>query len=951
MHGQYRRAEHPVASAVRSLYLACVAANISLAFMHTHSHQGDPGNELVDALAGHCRRCNGASRAPDLVPVLSWPELRWIWMLAQQRVCLPTLDEQGHTPALHVALPDRDGLTTPSRLAGLPDTPAAEPLRIALHLATYNTLSFARVGMLLACRKLALTLKASKALGLTLRSVPPELTAPKVFNCGSISPDPSMRSNSTASLRFVRSTFCIRHADPRRLLVTGCLGDLRLLFVVGHALTSTHTDAEIHEWWTELDSQIRRVPRGFCPIFLLDANARFQAASQNFSATAAHPDNVNAEALQALARTHSVCLSALCDKSGCDIVSWTSPSGHTACIDFIGVPDVWSDCVCTRPAPAGFCDQFAGIDHHPIYLDVEVCLAARVQRSLSLPNVRALRTPAGQARVRSVWQSMPSVPWNVDVDTHLRILNQHLQMGLADTFANQPRVSNPAVCETAWRLLRAQRNMRRQLSRIRGYLQRDVLAPVFGAWRGQLCAAQCIASRARQHRARIRAAGIALQLRACRWSCRAQSKLDQAAFTREMFQTARSREELPHLLRCVLRTGRRYKAPALVPVMETAPGVTCATKASTLAAMPALYRGHTPGAVLQVAHLPTLEDLARAFSGLKSASSWYTALPSQQEIYEAVTGTIPGAPLADLLFQLTFVICLHQVTEELSKVGHCARLPAAQGLSGEPCTNPTWMDDVALLLQGAKCTDVAPALAHAASVTQTMLGATGIAMNLLPGKSEGLVVLHGAVARAERHRLFIELDGKLPFGGERPGLLCLTDCYTHLGVVVGAQCMARKHIERRTKFAELSFLALRRRLLPNPHLSTAEKRELLRSFALGRLTHGLEQWTLEADKDFKAFQTSYMSILRRSVRPIMQCSSTCLRDDQVCAMLRVLTARETHAVALTRSLAQVPSLFPEWHMQAKACLSDVARLLRKFCKQVIRCRNPLACPGPCRCQG
>ena len=185
------------------------------------------------------------------------------------------------------------------------------------------------------------------------------------------------------------------------------------------------------------------------------------------------------------------------------------------------------------------------------------------------------------------------------------------------------------------------------------------------------------------------------------------------------------------------------------------------------------------------------------------SSSWYTALPSEREIYEAVTGTVPGAPLADLLFQLTFVICLHQVTEELSKVGYCARLPATHGFSGEACTHPTWMDDVALLLRGSTCTDVAPALAHAASAMQTMLGVTGIAMNLLPGKTEGLVVLHGAGSRSERHRLFVELDGKLPFGDARPGVLCLTGCYVHLGVMVGAQCMARKHIERRTKFAEL----------------------------------------------------------------------------------------------------------------------------------------------------
>ena len=208
--------------------------------------------------------------------------------------------------------------------------------------------------------------------------------------------------------------------------------------------------------------------------------------------------------------------------------------------------------------------------------------------------------------------------------------------GLAEGFADQPRISNPAISEAAWRLLRAQRNLRRQLSRIRRYLQREFLAALFGAWRGRFDAAQRSAFFARRHRARIHATRVASKVRTCRSSCRAQSKLDQAAFTRDMFQTARSRDELPHLLRCVLRTGRRYKAPGLVPVMETSPGVVCATKddflahagrhfaqaerarPSTLAEMPALYRGHAPEAVLDVVQLPTLEDLTRAFSKLKS---------------------------------------------------------------------------------------------------------------------------------------------------------------------------------------------------------------------------------------------------------------------------------------------------------------------------------------------
>ena len=269
---------------------------------------------------------------------------------------------------------------------------------------------------------------------------------------------------------------------------------------------------------------------------------------------------------------------------------------------------------------------------------------------------------------------------------------------------------------------------------------------------------------------------------------------------------------------------------------------------------------------------------------------------------------------------------------------------------------------------------------------EAMLRAMGVAMNLLPGKTEGLVVMHGSGSRAERHRLFVELDGRLPFSTLHDAALQLTDSYVHLGVVVGAQCLARKHVERRAKFAELSFLPLRRRLLPNVHLSPIEKRELLRAFALSRLTHGIEQWTLAADKDFKAFHTAYMGILRRGVRPVAKCSSACLRDEQVCAILQVLSPREAHTVALTRSLAQVtaslmpylqgllhaqrdwlccsvaaantvlrwlsatpippvpedPAAVAPWCAAASRCLGRVSTTLKRFCRLVIQSRHSLA---------
>ena len=643
-------ADHPLAAATRSLYLACVAAGIDFTFMHTYSHRGDPGNELVDALADYCHSRPAMTLAcQELCSRLSWPEIHWLWLPASARHDVPLPGEDGHTPSMQVALPDRRGLSTPARLAGLPDDAASGFHSVALRFATYNTLSrrshlqqqalatlFHRQGrQVIGLQETRVDAEGVKAYGPYTAFCSPGVGGTEGVQLWIDFACPVTDPQSDDQLRFVRETFCIRHATPRLLLVTGCLGDFRLLFVVGHALTSTHTADEIAQWWQTLDFEMRRIPRGFCPVLLLDANARFRAAPADSSASAAHPENANAEALLSLARSHRVHLSGLRDADGCAIVSWTSPSGHSACLDFLGVPDVWSGQMRTRAAPSSFCDQFAGIDHHPVYLDIDMRLAARIRKTHRLPNVRTMRSPAGQSRLRAIWRTVPQVPWHVDVDSHLAILNRHLQNGLLAGFADQPQVSNPAISDDTWELLRLQRGLRRRLFRVKGYMQRDFTAAVFYAWRHAFSAAQCAGHHCRQHRGRMQLAVIARALQNCRQLCRARSRLDQAAFTRAMFQSARSREELPHLLRCVLRTGRRYRAPQLVPVMETSPGIVCSTRddfllhagrhfaqaerarTSSLPELPALYPGHDAAAVLDLCQLPTLEDLTRAFARLK----------------------------------------------------------------------------------------------------------------------------------------------------------------------------------------------------------------------------------------------------------------------------------------------------------------------------------------------
>ena len=627
---------HPLAASVRSLYLACVAAGIELRLMHTYSHRGDSGNELADALAEHCHRDRCEAPSPwDLQQTCSWPDIHRLWMAVRVRDDLPPLHCDGQTPALHVAVPCRASLTTPSGLAGLPAAQAARTYRLALRLATYNTLSLRSHLQQQALARL-FHQDERHVIGLQETRLPTDnlaqygaytafcspTTVRRACACGLISsglsrsPTLATNSGSTGTL----SVSATRSLASCWLPVVWGISGFSLLLVM-HSLPRSQMgplNNGGHTWMPKCDVCLA----AFVPYFFL-------TAQPSSTASAGEPENCNAAAFLATAESRSLHLSGLRDQDGEDIVSWVSPSGHKACIDFVAVPDSWSSKMCTRSAPARFCDQFAGIDHNP---DLDLSLKSRANLCSRLPPACALCSPEGQARLYAIWQSMPQVPWHVDVDSHLAVINAHLRRGLSELFDAPARASHPAISEASWNMLREQRQLCRLLSRLRAYSGRDTLSFVFRIWRSTFAERDVGLYLARQHRTRMRMATVAKTLQVCRKRLRQQSQLDRADFTRDMFRAARTREDLPHLLRSILRTGRRYKAPALVPDMEIEPGVSCGTRdeflahagrhfaraeratPTTLAQLPTVYPGHRSRDLLQLEDLPTLEDLTSAFS-------------------------------------------------------------------------------------------------------------------------------------------------------------------------------------------------------------------------------------------------------------------------------------------------------------------------------------------------
>ena len=455
---------------------------------------------------------------------------------------------------------------------------------------------------------------------------------------------PIGRDGQGQPLFFEPSTFMIRHDTPTQLLVTGDACKMRFLFVVAHAPTSQKPALELQRWWRELADAIRAVPRGRIPLLMIDANAHFTGATD--TASTDRPGNANAKHLQALASEMQTALSPTIDSHWQQLVTWISPKGDPYCIDYIALPEQWHGSSRTFQ-PQEFPDHFAGIDHHPVYLDFQAQLAAHANPRARI-SARALQTPEGQHALQQAWNTIPCIPWAVDVDTHLRAIHDHLRHSLLSHVNVSAKPRSPVIRPSTWQLLRLQRGHRRLLRRMKQHGRKELLQLLFQSWRVAGPLPRRHAKAATLRRLALRAGTLAQNLVRLNQRIKRAFCADQALFSREMLQQARGDGDLYHHLRAVLKTGRRYKAPTALPALVTPDGDRCHDRDAFLQCLGLHFAtaeravaqefselqsepGHIPvDEAVQVMELPTLEAYAAGFSHLKTGkASGISGLPAE----------------------------------------------------------------------------------------------------------------------------------------------------------------------------------------------------------------------------------------------------------------------------------------------------------------------------------
>ena len=460
MTGTWHGLKMPHATSVtRSLYRTLSARyGITPTAWHIRSHQGEAGNELVDALATAAAKQGGSH---DVLPFLHHvlqlnfvQALEWMWALF----------EPGYRPYWHglsICIP-KHPMTCPDEEV-FPNHPASgnsvpadtSSGRLSLRLGTCNVLTLKGKDTpswgLEGVARQHMVLTQFHAQGITMLALQ-ETRLRKLYRAQ----DPRyvlVKSAATSSGCFgimiglskkhphgwiktpggpeVPVYFQERHVSiivalPRVLIIRLSTPVLRCIVVAGHAPHTGHSDDEVKQWWDLLGQQIPAKYNDWPRILLCDANARVGSIATSFIGDfQAESETSKSEFFRGFLQDNGLWLPATFAKiqKGAG-GTWRHPNGAWLRGDYIGLPVQWAYDECSAFVDEQIDVSTAKEDHRTAVVffagPSPVFQARSWKRSFALSDSAiADMDPADLAKV-----VRPT--FEVDVHTHAHRLEQQI---------------------------------------------------------------------------------------------------------------------------------------------------------------------------------------------------------------------------------------------------------------------------------------------------------------------------------------------------------------------------------------------------------------------------------------------------------------------------------------------------------------------------------------------
>ena len=318
--------------------------------------------------------------------------------------------------------------------------------------------------------------------------------------------------------------------------------------------------------------------------------------------------------------------------------------------------------------------------------------------------------------------------------------------------------------------------------------------------------------------------------------------------------------------------------------------------------------------------------------------TWFTMFDGCEpnQLIRTQSGTVPGTPLADILFAFVQARFQRNLQQELTEEG-LATTFASESAS---LLMPSWADDVSILLPLCHATDLVDCIQKVTKAAEHHSRATGIELNFDPGKTEIVCAVRGPGSRSVRRELLATQNPAVSVtltSGQHVQVR-LVQQYTHLGSVVSFNGSTAADVKAKPLAATPVFRRLKCTLLRNASLTHQERTELVRALVIANVGFASALWCPVGDREEKATLNAFSRYWRQALRRVHGVSPKFLSDAEVCEAMGALQPCQYLAAERVRQLCLVldsgPSFLWRCLIAAKGWLGLALGALDDVCNEV-----------------
>eukprot|EP00434_Breviolum_minutum_P003026 symbB.v1.2.002660.t1/scaffold138.1/size301272/1 len=231
-----------------------------------------------------------------------------------------------------------------------------------------------------------------------------------------------------------------------------------------------------------------------------------------------------------------------------------------------------------------------------------------------------------------------------------------------------------------------------------------------------------------------------------------------------------------------------------------------------------------------------------------------------------ITGTRPGLPLADLLFNVAMIEVLRKVSEDLGSHGITTTLHCPQESLAQDAFPPVaWQDDVALVLDADDNETLRTRITLAVKTVLHRFGEAHMTVNFAKGKTELIAVYRGLGATQHQRHDIVDEQGAFHLPDGNPSVVTVAR-YQHLGSLIQGDAEMDAEVLARIAMAQDALRLLRRGAYRVQGLSQACRLVLLEALIFSRLFYNSATWVVIHRPAWKALQQFYHRAVRTAMR-------------------------------------------------------------------------------------